>query len=363
MLKKVLLCEFAPEKGHKNLFANTYDLLSKNFSVQGYVLSDRNRDDDDKYNVIPFAYFERKYRNYLLHRISYIFYVLKITLMMFKQAKKNGNDALVCLTNDDVALFLSLLFFKCDVPLYVMHHYELDFIATSKIRKWMFNSIKGKYYHIVQADFMAKKLVKDFDVPNEMIIVWPHPLNIKMTRNTDGAKFDCAGLSNSNEEVMIENLIKLEKEQHVFKMNNLHVILKSRNSSYNNDYLTVINGYLPDQKYDSIINGAKSLFIPFPDSFNTRMSGTLIDALSNRKYVIATRISVVESCRNRYSNLIEYFVLDNFIETIKLVKDKNPEEETQFDEFVDNHSDEKLAAIMFQSFCHSSERKNVRIDF
>lgn len=85
------------------------------------------------------------------------------------------------------------------------------------------------------------------------------------------------------------------------------VVLKSQKYHYNDGALIVLNGYLSDNEYNRYINGAKYIFIPFPKNFCYRESGTLMDALSNGKKVIASNVKLVNEYSKLYPSICFFF--------------------------------------------------------
>ena len=88
-------------------------------------------------------------------------------------------------------------------------------------------------------------------------------------------------------------------------------LIKSFDSVFNDGYLTLYNRYLSFNEYDELYRKAAAVIIPFPKSFNMRESGTIIDALSSGKRVIANNIPTVRYyqyiCSSIYSNVVSIF--------------------------------------------------------
>lgn len=259
--------------------------------------------------------------------------------------KKNNISDIVCLTYGDFGFFFSLLLIPSRINLYIMHHANVDSMSRSHIKKLMFNIYKKRFIHIVNSGFMGDYLKNSIGVDSSKVLVWPHPLN-PITISQKELIYDCVGLSNSNDERIIDQIIELERQTGVIKRNNLHVILKSTYNKFDNGYLQVFNGFIDKTIFDDYVSKARCLFMPFPDSYQMRMSGTLMDALSNNKILLGTNIPIIEYSKRMYPNIVHVFDIDTFVSTILKLKIKNPEAEKEFELFKNNHSDEYLASLM-----------------
>ena len=62
--------------------------------------------------------------------------------------------------------------------------------------------------------FIGTYLNEKLGVNNQIIYPIPHPLNC--TNNNVNVIYDCVGISNSNDEEIIKNLVEYEKENKVF---------------------------------------------------------------------------------------------------------------------------------------------------
>lgn len=346
-MKRIILVEFTPAVGHRTLFNNTYRLLKTGFEVvcfcpKGYDKQDVNF----KYNELPNSYL-KKTEKYLRYLWDEIVSTRENVRRVIQYAKENNISDIVCLTYGDFGLFLSQLLIPSQINLYIMHHANVDSICRSRIKNLMFNTYKNKYTHIVLCGFIGNYLKNCLGVDTS-VLVWPHPLN-SVTVSQEETIYDCVGLSNSNDEKIIDQIIELEKHTGILKKNNLHVLLKASHNRFDNGYLQVFNGFIDKVLFDNYISKARCLFMPFPDSYQLRMSGTLMDALSNNKILLGSNIPVTKYSKEMYPNIVRIFDIDTFINTILEFKTKNAEFDKEFALFKYNHSDEYLAPLMISS--------------
>lgn len=352
-MRKIILTEFYPLKGHANLFSNTYRLLRNHYDVTAIITKD-NELHDESCITIPFSYYKDTKWLYL-NRLLLLLYSFRVFYAIIKEAKRVGVNEIVCLTYDEVSLFFCSFFLPRGKNVFLMHHVNIDNITKSKIKRWMFEKYKNKYSHIVQCGFIADYMVSNFDIKN--VLVWPHPLN-RVNQENVKRDIDCVGISNSNDEHLINDLIIAETTKEIFKKNGLFVVLKSKKQKFDNGYLKIINGFLPNDVYNDYIARAKSIFLPFPAQFNMRMSGTLIDGLTNRKPLIATSIPLIRESSKCYPHIIKVYNRDTIITILQSFNLKGTLEK-EFDEFRNFHSDENLMKIMFSSLDSAIEHRTI----
>ena len=338
-MDKILLTEFLPEIGHSNLFDHTLMLLICNYEVRS--MKAKRRDNTDE--TIEIYYYERKFNNRYLSRLDYIIYSISNIRKVLKVAKKERINNIICVTYDEYALFLYSCFISSRYKIFIMHHNNIDKYESHFFSRILFRLNKKRFHHIVQCGFMADYLEDKYNLKN--VIVWPHPMNPVKIGKLDKS-IDCLGISNSNDEGLIKFLIDVEDKYHYLMNGNLKVVIRSKTQSYNNGYLIVINGMLEKETFDDYVQRAKSILIPFPEDYKIRMSGTLIDALTNNIIVYATSFPLIEESRKEYPDIIKIFDKNNFYQMLAKLEYNNNTID-QFNKFRSFHSDENLSNIMF----------------
>ena len=122
------------------------------------------------------------------------------------------------------------------------------------------------------------------------------------------------------------------------------MLLRSKTQSYDDGYLKVIVGYLNDDEYYSLIIRSQAVIMPFPDTFENRSSGTLVDALSNNIRIYGTDIPVVASYSHKYPLICQKFSdIDELIELISHQKDIV--NLNSFADFQKEHSSENITRL------------------
>jgi hypothetical protein len=160
-------------------------------------------------------------------------------------------------------------------------------------------------------------------------------------------EYQCVGLSSSNDENIIESIIRKEEKENLLKQMKIKVVLKSKEFEYDNGYLKVVKGYLEKEVYSDFIDNAQSIYMPFPNRFQFRMSGTLIDALTNNKIVYGSDIPVMRQYSIKYPSICKVVNDENaFIETLLSNNDNNKKLEDEFDKFKEDHSEERIELIL-----------------
>lgn len=354
-MKRILLTEFLPEVGHANMFDNFYSLLSRNYKVRLM----KARPYDNATDPAEITYYKPVFKSRHLSRVDYLFYSINNIKKVIKVANQENITTIVCVTYDEYALFLYSVFIPSWFKIFIMHNNNIDKFDRHSSSRLLFNVFKNRYNHIVLCGFMADYLKNKYGLSN--VIVWPHPLN-PVDNTSEDKTIDCLGISNSNDEEMIDSFIKEEKLSHVFKDNNLKVLLRSKKQTFDNGYLTVITGKLDKNDFDNLILHSKSILISFPSTYYMRMSGTLVDALSNNKFVFASKSPLIEESKKEYPNIIKYLDVKMLYKDLLDIKyDSRSMEE--FERFKLFHSDNNLSDIMNKTLLSAIKGETIQNTF
>ena len=213
---------------------------------------------------------------------------------------------------------------------------NLDGANSSKVKGILFKSYSNKINHVVLEKFIGEYLHKTLDIPQDQVFLLPHPLNSNDDHTSK--EYDCVGISNSNDDEWIEEIIRIEKEKHPIENNRRRVILRSKKHAFDDGWLTVINGWMSDSDYNNYINKAKSIFLPFPSSFQYRMSGSVVDAFSNHTAVIGSPIPLFIFYSKEYDGICH--IANSPVEFIETVISGNLSlnNDNEFLKFVERHS-------------------------
>ncbi|RLQ94813.1 glycosyltransferase family protein [Falsibacillus albus] len=340
----VLFLDFLYPKGHQRFSKDLIKYLSDIYDVnviakQGYYID--FTDDLQKVNKLE----EHNFKigdNWLLSRISSLNVMLKSAIFI----KKNKSDYILVSSFDTITFAIGKIFFRNKDKMYIVHHNNVDEL-DNKYKLKIFKSYMNNVNHIVLEGFIKDYLVNEIGVNKKNVFVLPHPLYINETCKEQREKYLCIGLSNSNDEYFIEQIIKTEKENKKFLNSRKKVILKSKKYEFDNGYLKVVKGYLKKEKYDEYVSNSEYIFMPFPDTFCYRMSGTLMDALSNKKIVLGSDIPLMRYYTRKYPSICKiikdasaffYFLLNS-----EQNATRNAKEFHSFNKF---HSKENITRVL-----------------
>jgi uncharacterized protein (UPF0335 family) len=352
---KVLFLDFLYPKGHKIFNKNLIECLSEFSKVT--VLSQKDYYKDFKKDITKAYIVEQNYfstNNRILSRINSI-------IIMAKSAsfcKKQKPDYIFVSSFETSSFALAKWFFKTLENIFIVHHNNTDELKNL-IKTKVFKSYMNKVNHIVLEEFIKEWLVNEIGVKSDRIYVVPYPINAdNTTLNQRSEKYYCVGLSNSNDEKFIEKIINLEKENETLLKLNKKVILKSRVNEFDNGYLKVLKCYLKKSEYDEYISNCKFIFMPFPSTFCNRMSGTLMDALSNNKIVLGSDIPLIRCYSKEYPNICKTVRNANeFFATINTAEQDDDCYSGDFLAFKRNHSKENILKKLISIFKEKSNAK------
>lgn len=334
--------------GHISLDQNQIKLLSKIAEVTVIARTGWYTNLPESVRLINF-----NPKHWKSRRLEY--YANSIQVMKYVQDinKQKNFDYIFAATFDIITMFLLYKRFDKSTKLYLMHHNNVD-LLTRKLYLKTFQTYMNNVNHIVQAEFIRAYLHNTIGIPEDKIKMIPHPYNIDLNYEEKDKIFDCVGISNSNDEKFINELIELENMRHFFKLNKLNGVFRSKNRVFHNGYLNVISGYLPPEKYKYYINSAKCIIIPFSTDFQYRMSGTLIDALSNNIPVIGREIPIVKEYAQRYPEICFVFKdISTLLQQLKQLQQSNPQKmRADFHKFRQEHSDIFIQTLLKEEFAN-----------
>lgn len=344
---KILFCNMLDQnyvKGHKNLDEKMMEYIS-NFS-ELHVLAPLGWYERIPYNVEKnnrLYYIDN--RNLLGHRYALdVLNKVKELDLMYKF------DYILFESFDTVVSINAIMKFKqYSKRIYVMHHNNIDNFEMIKKQKIVFDIYKNRINHIVLGEYIRDHLVVQDEVRIDKVFSIPHPLDNMLLTIPDNRIYDCVGISSSNDEKWIEEIINLEKNNSWFQTKELRAVFKSQKHSFDNGYLKVIKGFIPDNEYNDYYANAKQVFLPFPTYFKYRMSGSLVDSLSNKSVVIGTAIPVFEWYAKEYPTICK--TVNSMNELLDLIeKEKCLDYVEAFDKFKVDHSDLVIENLLKKCF-------------
>ncbi len=292
---------------------------------------------------------------YKISQVTSLVRSVKHLKKALKLDKINHYDYIFFLSYHTVAIYLAkILFREYKTRVFITHHFNIDDLLSSSIKRFFFNRYVTKYNHFVFEPYVKDYFVLQYKVDKGKIYVLPYPkTKHEYLYQKDGEKYDCLGISSSNDEKWIQEIIEKEKVERMFEKNRITLLLRSKKYEYNNGYLKVINAYFTDEEYYSLYVNANCIILPFPKSFQYRMSGSIIDALSNGKKAILSDIPLFRDYAKRYPSICRVGISpDHIIEAIKKYKNEIETEQQNDDwiRFCSDHSDENICDCLKEAF-------------
>lgn len=338
---KILYLDFLSPKGH--VLQNTaYISMLSSFS-EVYVVCDRA--------LYSFASENIQVMDVDAHirdgQISTRWDSYRLMLRSLKVAKKIRPDRIFIASYDTLVFAALAKKFYSRYNVFLLQHANIDELSNA-IKRKAFDKYSQHVKHVVFVDYIKRYLCDTCNLDEANIFVLPHQLNFYQNHEVT-YEYDCVGLSNSNDEQVIQRIIDIEKERGLLKQNGKKVILKSKLSSFDNGFLKVINYFLSKDEFESYLSKTKSVYLPFPMQFKYRMSGTLVDALSNRSIVYGTKIPIIECYQATYPHICKVVESEErLLESIIANKDSSETQECglEFDRFVELHSNENITEIL-----------------
>ncbi len=232
---------------------------------------------------------------------------------------------------------------------YIMHHNNVDNIESNIKANMMFKLYCKRVNHITLDEFISNHLIDIYGLNRKIVHYIPHPMCNTLNKNSLTRVFDCVGISNSNEEEWIEEFIKLEEREAWFLNHNKKVVFRSRFNKFDNGFLKVIKEYIKDEDYLYYYSNAKSVFLPFPKNFHYRMSGSLVDSISNYSVVIGTDIPLINWFSYKYPTICKKVKdITDFLRFLE--KEEYNVKESEFNDFIYEHSDQSVKNVLNSIF-------------
>lgn len=212
----------------------------------------------------------------------------------------------------------------------IIHHKNLDEILSNKFKSILFSLYKNNTFHIVYEKYFAEVLKQK--VSEKRIFHIPHPVSYveDINYHTQNNRFDCVALCNSNNELFIDKLYELG-------ISNFggSILIRSKKKRQSTNHFVFINRFLTYEEYSQLIRGSKCVFVPLPNHYKYRLSGSIYDALVRRKIVFTNSKIHQEGLNKLYPGIIKYVGTPE--DLIKGINEIN-ENDGMFDKFIVDHS-------------------------
>lgn len=332
---RLLVADFLFVDAHKDMNINFINAISK--FAQADVLSLNGYYDDQKEkfhnNNVSIMDVSVKRKAGPLGTRSFSLELMK---KAGENARKNGYDAVLCLGFETTLFGLGISSFK-GLPIFIFHHKNIDELSN-KMKRVAFSTYKNRVFHVVFEEFFRDHLVKEIGVSADRVFTVPHPAKPIKSVST-GKNYDCIGLCNSNDEGFIIDAI--EKEN-VFHEHGIHILLRSKTNEKKEGAVKVIRGFMEKNLYDELMAAGKTVFVPLPETYVYRLSGSIYDALSRGKLVLTTSKYYAQEYEKRYPGTCKYVgSVEQLIE--RLLEKDNNDISGSFQKFIEGHSIETVS--------------------
>jgi glycosyltransferase involved in cell wall biosynthesis len=352
---KILYIDQLCPRGHLKFNKQTIDKLSTFcdvdvvFSEDYFTIEDINGLRVNKWINYP--------NDWSLYRHSFDARIKQIKVLKFANqiVLNNRYDAVIFSSFDTISFSsFNFLFKMRKTPIYLIHHNNIDALSKSGIKRLIFRTYSNKVNHVVLEKFISQFLISKINVPSHKTFVVRHPIDKHMKSSIAKGKDNLAiALSNSNDENIIETLIDIEKRERCLEEIGCKVILKSKKIIHKSATIETINGFIENSEYEQYYKKAKFILLPFKDSFNYRISGSLLEALSKGKVVIGNNSVMMQHYSHNYPYLCK--CVNNTKDFLCLLKGTYDEDEIDkdFKRFINDYSD-MVIIKMWESTLHSN---------
>lgn len=338
-MTEILFIDFLYLHSHKEANLEYFRLASINYKVTViapdgfYPIRDKN---------IHFISSERlnKIYNFKKNRINHF----KQMLAVINLANKYRKDLTIILAFDTVLLTMGNFFLKSNKNTFLQHHNNIDGLK-SIIKKNLFSTYSQKFSHLVFEQFMKEGLLNTSKINPQSITLLHYPLILSKGIPKIAPLYDFIALSNSNDEDIIREIIKKETSNNFFKLNRIKGIIRSKKTEYDNGFLKVGNlSYISDNEYSDLLSNTKIILMLFHNNFEYRLSATLMEALSNKKIVISSRIKHTMFINQNIKNNLRVFEsVDELIMLIQAISDSNYSHNyDEYKTFIRLHSNNRI---------------------
>lgn len=229
-----------------------------------------------------------KSRNSFTARVN-ILDNMRINGRMFKKYRKVKFDAVLVMGYEILTFPFYWLFMPWDVPVYLFQHQQIDELSNW-LKRNVFSLYKNKVHHIVLEEIFLKffkSAIKAQDVNIVHNISYVHGKG----EIAQEGKF-ISGISSNNDEAIIREIIEHQKEKHFLDKYKVKMYLRSKKYNYKDEFLEVNYRYLTDQEYDRLYKKTTAILAAVPRTFVNRLSGPVLDAISDGKPVIGTPVPI-----------------------------------------------------------------------
>lgn len=286
-------------------------------------------------SVIKKRYLPLESSNAFFARVIYLINTI-LNSFYIRLLSERKNAKYIVIGHEIISLGLCCFLFP--KGMYLIHHMQIDELK-SRIKRFFFGFYKNRFIHVVMTEYIRDYLVNNHEIPPENIRVVLHPLYERPTlRKKDDSQINTfIALNYSTSEGFIDSLIQHDINNSSFSSSGCKLVIKSKYHKYTSLGLRVFNGYLSRYEYDQLYKESDCVLSIVDRNFNYRIGGTLIDAISCGKPVIAIRSLFAEYYHSMFGEgIVLCDDLDSFVgATIKFkdIKDSLYYSEASIDRY------------------------------
>ena len=302
---RILFCDILFQHGNRHIDNKMLDIMSKENEV--YLLMNEDfikYDHESLDNIIVLGnkYYENP-KSWKGIRLQF----LKRMRLAAKTSKKIKADLVYISTYKTSVFPFGLLFFHKKNRIVVVENNNID-LLKDKVNRITYSLFANKVHHLVYEPFFKDYLVSKISVKEHLIHFVPHLQYFDTVSNNSSQEqyksYDCIAISGSNDSCFVQELVNLEKKYRVFENNRISVRIKCKSIEYHSEFLEVNGDFIKDKEYNYLYNSCKVVLVPFPLSYEYRMSGCIVDAFSYHKPVISNNIKLSEFYSRKYGFII-----------------------------------------------------------
>jgi len=305
---KVLYLDLLSSVGHKNLNKIFVELLKELASLdvswkEGYIEDEAFLNTARNFYPVPKIYYNFN------SKVDYRIKNIKKIKWVFKNIDIGSYD-LIFISSYETISFALAWPRAMRARVLILNHNNLDELKDF-LKKFFFKKIPKYVEHIVFEEYMKEHIVENIRISNKIWVIH-HPIAVDKVQDyqqlskskiSKGAFLNSLLIfapSTSNDENFISQLINLQKEEGFLNSTAFRLLMKSKQSEYQDDHLIVTKKYFTYKEYLTYLGNASLLLLPYPKDFKYRISGVLFDAFAFKKKIIASSIPIFNYFVGKY---------------------------------------------------------------
>lgn len=229
---------------------------------------------------------------------------MKLNKGIFHMYNSIHFDAIIIMGFEVLTFSLYRLVVPRNIPIYVFQHQQLDELENW-IKRLFYFTYRNSVNHIVLEDHFRDYMKSNLKAKNVYTI---HNISYVsgQSRGSINEKW-IVGLSSHNDDSIVKEIIEDQENTGFLTKNNVHMYIRSSKLNYEDSNLKVVYEYLSGEDYDELYKKAFAVLTPIPPYFHHRVSGPVIDGITNGKVVLCSNKQIVEMYSSVAPSIIKYF--------------------------------------------------------